>query len=72
MSIHKSLKSDRNASKRSVRKRWERIRSLILKKKFEQGQSPYGLPKEKVVKYKIKKEKKEQKEGLEETINEKL
>ena len=60
MSIHKSLKSESYKSKRTVRKRWERIRSLKLQKKFDSGQSVYGLPKEKIIKYKIKKEKKDE------------
>jgi len=63
MSIHKSLKSSQSSkSKRTVHKRWERMRSLMLQKKFDSGQSVWGLPKEKIVKYKIKKDKKEEKE----------
>ena len=65
MSIHKSLKSNKYKDKRSVHKRYERIRSLILKKKWDkEHDSVYGLPKEKIIRYKIKKEKKEEKEGL--------
>ena len=60
MSLHRSLKIDKfSAKKRSVRKRQERIRSLILQRKWEQGQSVFGLPKEKIIKIKpIKSEKK--------------
>ena len=64
MSIHKSFKSNDKGKKRTVHKRWERIRSLMLQKKFEEGQSVYGLPKQKIVKLKIRKEKKEKVEGL--------
>ena len=61
MSIHRSLKSNTKDKHRTVRKRWERIRSLILQQKFDRGKdSVYGLPKEKIIKFKIKKEKKEE------------
>jgi small basic protein (TIGR04137 family) len=64
MSMHQSLKGNNKGKKRSVRKRWERMRSLMLQKKFDkEKQSVFGLPKEKVVRFKIKKEKKE-KENL--------
>ena len=61
MSLHKSLRCDKfKNKKRSVRKRAERLRSLMLQEKWEQGQSIYGLPKEKVIRMKlVKKEKKE-------------
>lgn len=63
MSIHRSLKSNTNQSKRTVHKRWERVRSLMLQKKFDREKdSVFGLPKQKIIKYKIKKEKKEKEE----------
>ena len=54
MSIHKSFKTNRFGQKRSVRKRWERIRSLMLQEKWEKSQSVYNLPTEKRI-FKIKK-----------------
>ena len=63
MSIHKSLKSDKYKDKRSVKKRYERLRSLILKEKWnKKHDSVYALPKEKIIRLKIKKEKEEKKE----------
>ena len=63
MSIHHSLKTNTNAPKRSVRKRYERLRSLMLKNKWDKKHSSiYALPKEKIVRLKIKKEKKEEKD----------
>jgi len=60
MSIHKSFKSNLTDKKRSVRKRWERMRSLMLQEKFDRKKdSVFALPKEKIVRFKIKKEKKE-------------
>ncbi len=59
MSTHKSLKSNKHKPKRSVRKRYERLRSLILQEKWDKEHSIYSLPKEKIVRPKIKKEKKE-------------
>ena len=62
MSLHKSLKTNLNKNKRSVRKRYERLRSLILQKKWDkEHNSVFALPKEKIVRLKIKKEKKEEK-----------
>jgi len=61
MSIHKSLKGDTKNKHRTVRKRWERIRSLMIQQKFDREKdSVFGLPKEKIIKFKIKKEKKEE------------
>lgn len=62
MSIHPSLKRNKWQQQRSVRKRYERIAKLERNLKWlEKNQSVYGLPKEKVIrlKLKIKKEKKE-------------
>ena len=58
MSIHPSFKN-KNREKRTVRKRWERFK--ILCKKDKSPSSLFGLPKEKIIKFKIKKEKKEEK-----------
>lgn len=58
MSIHPSFKN-KNREKRTVRKRWERFKTLC--KKDKSPSSLFGLPKEKIVKFKIKKEKKEEK-----------
>lgn len=59
MSLHRSLHIDEfKNKKRSVRKRAERIRSLILQKKWETGNTVFGLPKEKVVRMKLLKEEK--------------
>jgi len=57
MSIHKSLKSKRFEVVRTVRKRWERIEKLNRTKKWVDGMSVYGLPKEKIVQIKLKIEK---------------
>ena len=54
MSIHKSLKSKRFEVVRTVRKRWERIEKLNRTKKWIDGMSVYGLPKEKIVQIKLK------------------
>jgi small basic protein (TIGR04137 family) len=61
MSLHPSFK--RNKEKhRSVRKRYERFRSLRLQNKFDKEKdSIYNLPKERNIQFKIKKEKKEEK-----------
>ena len=56
MSIHKTLKIDKYKTKRSVRTRRERVKRLLEKNKLN---SVYKLPKEKVIRLKLKKEKKE-------------
>ncbi|MFA5069532.1 MAG: small basic protein [Candidatus Omnitrophota bacterium] len=64
MSVHPSFKSGKSKQQKSVLKRLARI--LILKKEdkwHEDKDSVFGLPKVKVVKMKIKKEKKEAAEG---------
>jgi len=53
MSQHPSLKSNKFAGKRSVRKRWERIQKLIKEARYLK--SIYNLPKEKIIRLKIKK-----------------
>ena len=60
MSIHKSLKSNKFSGKRSIRKRVERLQKLIDDgKTTKEDLKIYGLPKEKVKRIKMKKEKKE-------------
>jgi small basic protein (TIGR04137 family) len=49
MSKHSSLKAKGSAQgKRSVMKRFERVKALQESGKWEEGQSPIGLPKTKV------------------------
>ena len=58
MSQHPSLKSSaKDKQHRSVLKRYERIGILKGKEEWEAKDSIYGLPKVKVTKFKIKKEK---------------
>ena len=58
MSIHPSLKStDKTKKQRSVLKRTERIKSMIEKKTWKEGDDVFGLPKIKTVRIKVKKEK---------------
>ena len=47
MGVHNSFKSKAAGIKRSVLKRYERIRVLKAKKKWKDGDSVYGLPKTK-------------------------
>ena len=70
MSIHPSLKSSKDKKIRSVRKRYERLKSLLEKGK--DVLSVFTLPKEKMVRLKIKKEKKEEtsSEGLTDSAKE--
>jgi len=66
MSLHRSLKSKIDKHKRSVRKRYERLRSLILQEKWDREHSDiYALPKEKIVRLKIKKIKEEKEKPIE-------
>ena len=60
MSMHRSLKRDKWGTKRNVRKRFERIQKLIKEARYLK--SVYNLPKEKIVRLKIKKLKEEKKE----------
>ncbi|MFA5145199.1 MAG: small basic protein [Candidatus Omnitrophota bacterium] len=63
MSMHPSLAlSDKNKKQQSVLKRTERLRILMEKGKWKEGDSVYGLPKLKTVRIKIKKEKAEKTE----------
>ena len=66
MSQHPSLGSaDKDKAHRSVLKRYEKIKLLKDKEKWKDGDSIYGLPKIKVTKFKIKKEKAVVAEGAE-------
>ncbi|MEE8359657.1 MAG: small basic protein [Candidatus Omnitrophota bacterium] len=58
MTQHPSLRSsEKSKQHRSVLKRFERLRHLIEKGEWEEGKSIFGLPKIKIIKFKIKKEK---------------
>jgi small basic protein (TIGR04137 family) len=58
MSIHPSLtSSEKDKKPRSVLKRIERIRTMIEKNQWKEGDRVCGLPKIKTIRIKIKKEK---------------
>lgn len=58
MSIHPSLASSQKHKKqRSVLKRTERLRTMMEKGNWKEGDAVFGLPKIKTVRIKIKKEK---------------
>jgi small basic protein (TIGR04137 family) len=58
MSIHPSLSlSKKDKKQRSVLKRTERLRIMVEKGQWKEGDNVYGLPKIKTVRLKIKKEK---------------
>jgi len=58
MSIHPSLNiSEQDKKQRSVLKRSERIKTMLEKGRWKEGDKVYGLPKLKTIKIKIKKEK---------------
>jgi len=67
MSIDKSLRRKNSLQRaRNVLTRDERIKVLMDDERWKEGQSPYGLPKVKVVKVVIKKVKKaKEEEGAE-------
>ncbi|RJP28806.1 MAG: small basic protein [Candidatus Omnitrophota bacterium] len=66
MSIHPSLGSTGGIKKqRSVLKRSERLKIMLEKDQWKEGQEIFGLPKIKTLKIKIKKEKAEKAEGAE-------
>ena len=71
MTIDKSLKrKGRLVRQRNVLTRTERIEKMQYEDRWEEGQSPFGLPKMRVVKLtsgKKKKKKKEDEEGEEAT-----
>lgn len=63
MSIDKSLRrKDQLQRARNVLTRGERIKRLTDEERWRDGQSPYGLPKVKVVKIVVKKAKKAKEE----------
>ena len=63
MSIHPSFSSSKqNKKQRSVLKRIERLRTMLEKGTWKEGDSVYGLPKIKTIRIKIKKEKVEKAE----------
>jgi small basic protein (TIGR04137 family) len=65
MSIHPSLNlSDKDKKARSVLKRTERLRMMMEKGQWKEGDPVYGLPKIKTLRLKIKKEKAEKVEAL--------
>ncbi len=58
MSVHPSLAiSEQDKKQRSVLKRTERIRMMLEKGQWKEGDKVYGLPKIKTIRIKIKKEK---------------
>ena len=60
MSIHPSLNiSDKDKKQRSVLKRSERLKIMLEKGQWKEGEKVYGLPKIKTIRIKIKKEKAE-------------
>lgn len=62
MSMHPSLKASEKGKKaRSVLKRIERIKSMIDKEKWKEGDPVFGLPKIKTVRIKIMKKEKAEK-----------
>jgi len=64
MSIHPSLKlSEKDKKSRSVLKRTERLRIMMEKGQWKEGDDVYNLPKIKTVRIKIKKEKAAEKIG---------
>jgi len=63
MAIHPSLRSSGKDKKaRSVLKRTERLRTMMEKKMWKEGDDVFGLPKIKTIRIKIKKEKAEKTE----------
>lgn len=69
MSIHPSLAlSDKDKKQRSVLKRTERLRIMLEKGQWKEGDKVYGLPKIKTVRIKIKKEKAEKVEAAATTV----
>jgi small basic protein (TIGR04137 family) len=58
MSMHPSLKATEKGKKqKSVLKRIERVKSMMEKEKWKEGDDFYHLPKLKTIRIKIKKEK---------------
>lgn len=66
MSIDKSLRRKNSLARaRSVLTRGERIKKLMDQERWQEGRTPYGLPKVKVVKLVVKKAKKAKEEKAE-------
>ncbi len=66
MSQHPSLRSsDKGKQHRSVLKRYEKLKILKEKEKWDDKDSIFGLAKVKVIKFKVKKEKAVAAEGVE-------
>jgi len=66
MSMHPSLRSSEKGKKqRSVLKRIERLKTMMDKEQWKEGDRVYGLPKIKTVRIKIKKEKAAEKTATE-------
>lgn len=66
MSMHPSLKSSEKGKKqRSVLKRIERLKTMMDKEQWKEGERVYGLPKIKTLRIKIKKEKTAEKAATE-------
>ena len=64
MSIDKSLRrKNQLARARNVLTRGERIKTLVDQERWQDGRSPYGLPKVKVIKIVVKKAKKAKEEA---------
>ena len=67
MSLDKSLKGSSNLTRsRNVLKRGERIDRLQFEDRWQEGQSPLGLPKVRIIKVVAGKKKKKKKEQEEE------
>jgi small basic protein (TIGR04137 family) len=63
MTIHPSLSSKgKGKGIRSVLKRFERLKELLAKEKWQPGNSVFGLPKIKILRWKAKKAKKDEAE----------
>ena len=59
MTVHPSLRSKGKGKRsRSVLKRFERLKTLLEKEKWANGNSIFGLPKIKALRWKLKKAKK--------------
>jgi small basic protein (TIGR04137 family) len=64
MSIDKSLRRKNQLVRaRNVLTRGERIKTLVDEERWQEGRSPYGLPKVKVIKIVVKKVKKAKEEA---------
>ncbi|MCM8770428.1 MAG: small basic protein [Candidatus Omnitrophica bacterium] len=60
MSIHPSLDiSEKGKKHKSVLRRSERLKMMLAKGQWREGDKVFGLPKVKIIKMKIKKEKQE-------------